>query len=80
MQAVEVKLLQNEEKTKNNNVMSETYLDRLKVEHDELSEKIEKLESALKNKRIPEYAVEVNERQLEVMKEYRAILLEKIIG
>lgn len=56
----------------------ETFMDRLFVERNELKEKIEKLESALDNEKIPAEAMRVNADQLHAMKKYLSCLNEKI--
>jgi len=51
-----------------------TYKDRLLIERDELSEKYEKLDAALKNHEVPDSAVFILSKQRNVMHDYLHIL------
>jgi len=60
--------------------ISDSYLDRLAIELSELMTKIDKLETALIDNKIPAVAVEINNYQLVIMKEYSRILKHKSIN
>jgi len=66
------------EQFKNAYKISETYIDRLVIEKNDLEDKIEKLKNALDNKKIPTEAVNINEKQLSIMLDYSSILNEKL--
>ena len=59
---------------------TETYMDRLIIERDELQEKCVKLRSAIDERKIPEDAIPILLRQYNVMAEYLYILHNRIEG
>lgn len=58
---------------------SDTFLDRLTIERDELGEKIDKLEDALTRKKVPESETDILFSQCLIMKSYFDILSFRIL-
>lgn len=58
---------------------SDTPLDRLRIEKDELKQRMGKLKHAIKTKDLSEEITELNEEQYEIMEEYLEVLDKKII-
>lgn len=59
---------------------TETYIDRLTNEKNELEEKLIKLDNVLENNLVPENAVEILTLQLHTMKQYLYILNQRLSG